>query len=354
MKALSLCTPAVPSRFCATAQTLGSKVHSLHERASESSLGEMLLGTTVLVGIPDDRGVALNSGHAGAALGPSAFREAFFRLSDVSLRGVGSAGGTKLASALLWDAGDVSLVESIEETHERLAEVVSSLLRKGVRRVCVIGGGHDFSYGSYKGHAMASEGLLPVVNFDAHFDLRPVEEGRINSGTPFWRVLQNFADRLCGGKALLELGVQRDRNPASLHEFCNENKIPVVEYQALLASWKNARTGRDSSCLNHVIEHLDDCRALGWKRTQGSLHLSIDLDVFRSDIAPGTSASTPWGASLQECGPALCYLARLNHCRVIDIAELCPPRDHLNQTARLAAALVYQLFLLREETLPHE
>jgi formiminoglutamase len=354
MKSLSFCAPVNPHEFCRTLASLGENVRSLHSVMDPSAVGQSssLINASVILGIPDDRGVLLNKGHKGAAEGPNAFRQSFYRLYDIFLEKAEKS--PEKASASIWDAGDIQLADSIEETHERLAQVVEALLRKGVRRVYVVGGGHDFSYGSYRGHALAVDGILPIVNFDAHFDLRPVLENKINSGTAFRRIVDHFSDRISDGRALLEIGIQRDRNPSFLSEYCKEKKISVVEYHALSGIWRRVHDSKETSCLTHVIEHLDDCRRLGWLRGSGSVHLSIDLDVFSSEVAPGTSASTPFGVSLGQVGPSLSYLARLSRCRVVDIAELCPDRDHLSQTARLAATLVYQLFLLREESVPHE
>lgn len=359
----------LPSDACSRAGTLGASVRTLedvlrrHDATSASPNGALpLAGMYVLLGVPDDRGVANNKGHAGAAQGPAAFREAFYRQYDTPLREFCERTHRPYASLearpatqVVWvservvDAGDIVLAPSIEETHERLALEVKSLLVLGAKRVHVIGGGHDFSYGSYKGHADATAGLLPIINLDAHFDLRTMEPGAVNSGTPFSRIVEAFPERVSGGRALLELGIQRERNPHELYEYALEKRIPTIEYLSLMRVWRRVQDGYEASPLNHVLDHLDDCRTLGWSRDAGRLHLSLDLDVFTSDLAPGTSAATPFGATLADLGPVLSFLGRVAHCGVVDIAELCPPRDVAGQTARLAAGLVLKLIILREE-----
>jgi formiminoglutamase len=364
--------PRRPSESSARAETLGARARALEDVLASGTLlanevggGLPLAGKYVILGVPDDRGVANNGGHLGAAQGPAAFREAFYCLYDSPLRefcerthrpyaprerrGAGDAPAPRFLSDLVVDAGDIVLAPTIEETHERLATTVRDLLVLGAKRVHVLGGGHDFTYGSYKGHAAATTGLLPIVNLDAHFDLRPVIDGVINSGTPFSRILEDFPSRLAGGRALLELGIQRERNPHSLYEAAASLHVPTVEFLPLLGVWRRVEDGSETSPLNHVLDHLDDCRTAGWSRDAGRLHLSLDLDVFSSAVAPGTSASTPLGASLEQLGPVLSYLGRVAHCGVVDIAELCPPRDAANQTARLAAGLVLKLIILREE-----
>jgi len=369
----ALASAVDPSVFGPREEALGQRARSLHTfspallqpaplRPTNAEPQGPLAGCYVILGVPDDRGVVANKGNPGAAQGPSAFREAFYKLYDTPLRAFcekthrpyaarerAEGENRRMLGSFVVDAGDISLAPTVAETHERLAQCVRGLLLLGAKRVHVVGGGHDFSYGSFKGHAEATTGVLPIVNLDAHFDLRPMENGVINSGTPFSRIVDSFPDRVAGGKALLELGIQRERNPHSLYDYALARGIPTVEYLSLLGEWRRVDDGKQCDPLTHVLDHLDDCRAFGWNRETGRTHLSIDLDVFHNGLAPGTSASTPFGVSLADVGPVLSFLGRVSHCAVVDIAELCPPRDVASQTARLAAALVYKLILLREE-----
>ena len=351
--------PVEPQLYSKRDGTLGSKTSALLSQTSEKDL----LGKYILLGVPDDRGVKANGGNPGAAAGPGAFRTAFYKLYDTVLREYcprthgplpmcqsNSAAAKNLnMSACVVDAGDIKLVDDLAQTHDVLAEAVSSFLKRGAEMIFIVGGGHDFSYGSYTGHAAAMGGIIPIINLDAHFDLRPVEGGIINSGTPFYRVIENKSEHILGGRALLELGLQRERNPQFLYDYALKKRVSCVEYLNLMSAWRNVYTGRDSNPLEHVFDHLDSCAHLGWNRRDGSVHVSLDLDVFSSSVAPGTSAATPCGVTLAELGPVLSYFGRSRLCRVFDIAELCPTRDLSDQTARLAAAIVFKSILLREE-----
>ncbi len=319
-------------------------------------------GKYVFLGVPDDRGVIANGGYAGAKEGPKAFRDSFYKLYDTCLREYNpvthhpfppcqkkSEGKVFLAEKFV-DAGDIKIANTIEETHENIAVVIEYLLIAGASVVFVIGGGHDFSYGSYKGHvASRKEEVVPIINFDAHFDLRPVENNIINSGTAFSRIIQNFSKNILDGRALLEIGIQRERNPHFLYEFAERNKIPVVEYLVLLNMWRDLQQGHTQLPLEHVRDHIDDCAELGFNRQNGSFHLSLCLDIFNQSVAPGTSASTPVGIQLQDITDSLVFFSKSRTCRVVDIAELCPTRDFHDHTARLAASLVYRFALVREE-----
>lgn len=322
----------------------------------------LIKGKYIIIGIPDDRGVIANGGNPGACKGPDSFRKNFYQLYDTRIRKFNisthkpfgpqpehDVNGVHI-SQTFFDAGNIILADSIEETHERLASVVEFFLNHEAQMIFVIGGGHDFSYGSYKGHvATRKNEIIPIINFDAHFDLRPVEDGNINSGTAFYRIIQDLNKNINDGKALIELGIQRDRNPYSLYCYANEHKIQTVEYMAFLNVWRDLAQGHAQTPLEHIRDHLDDCALFGFDRIKGSVHVSLCLDVFDQTIAPGTSASTPFGVQVKDLAQSITFFAKSRTCRVMDIAELCPARDTLEMTSRLCATLVYRIALLREE-----
>ena len=323
---LELFTPFSPSSLHTKPETLGRSIHSivgLQEKDIQNKI--------ILIGVPDDRGVLANHGNSGAKEGPAAFRKAFYSLYDTHIPG-------NIGNEII-DAGNIALGSDIASSHEKLALAVQFFLEQSAKLVIIIGGGHDFSFGSYKGHVAAIQGIIPIINLDAHLDLRPVEDGSINSGTPFSRIIEHLPHAIAKGKALLELGIQKDRNPHSLFEFAKAHHVKVVEYDK--GSWLEMRHG-EKTALGYMQDHLNDCTLLGWNHLKGGIHYSLDLDVFASWLAPGTSASTPFGCNLDDILEATERLMKLSNLRVFDIAELCPPRDFNGQTARLAAGIVFR------------
>jgi formiminoglutamase len=358
----AFCEPPLESLFANREGTLG---HKWRQRPfTLSSIGEDrdFYQKFVIVGFPDDRGIQNNGGRPGAKDGPTAFRKAFYKLYDTPQREFclesrkflstkQSQNQPKMISDRILDLGDVKLKDSIEESHEGLAQVVSEALKRGAEMVFVVGGGHDFTYGSYLGHVRGSAlgRAIPIINLDAHLDLRPVENRVINSGTPFYRIIEELGHAIQKGKGLLELGIQRDRNPESLYRYAAQKGVGVVEYNAILDEWLEITHGRSTSPLDHLLDHLDRCHGFGWDRLTDFLHLSIDLDVFHQATAPGTSASTPFGVLFRQFGEVFSFLGRTRFTRVVDVAELSPAHDVGDQTAKLAAGLVYQLITLRQE-----
>lgn len=344
-------------------ETLGMSVRNIsHYLKNKNNKSNYFEGKYIIIGIPDDRGVIDNGGNPGAKEGPEYFRKNFYKLYDSLIREFNQStykpfarkeypeNKTDLISSLFFDAGNIILAKTIEETHSRIAEVVCFFLQQKAKMIFVIGGGHDFSFGSYQGHVnYKKDEIIPIINLDAHFDLRPVENGKINSGTAFRRIIEQFPQQIHNGKALLEIGIQRERNPQSLYNYVYEKQIPTVEYMTLLNVWRDLFDGNAQTPLEHIRDHLDDCSSFGFDRKKGSIHLSLCLDIFDQAVAPGTSASTPFGVQVKDLSQSLTFIAKSQTCRVMDIAELCPARDTLEMTSRLTAALVYRIALLREE-----
>ncbi len=70
------------------------------------------------------------------------------------------------------------------------------------------------------------------------------------------------------------------------------------------------------------------------------IHLSLDLDVFEPDLAPGVGTPKPGGLTYREGHLAMEMLAELDLLVSIDVVEVNPILDVANRTARLAVDMV--------------
>lgn len=244
-----------------------------------------------LLGLPDDLGVRLNNGRAGAAGGPSAFRAALARY--------GTADCAAGALPRVFDAGDIAPADTLVETHRRITAATTALLDAGLLPIA-IGGGHDLTFPFVR--AVAQRYPRPTgVYFDAHLDVRETE----GSGMPFRRLVEE-----CGVPAL------------HLHGF-----RPLVNSQAHLA-WFMAHGG---------TTHPDG-EAIELPRSS-DLFVSFDLDVLDAGHAPGVSALNPAGWTVREAEKWVhaCGVHRAVRC--FDLMELNPTHDIDGCTARVAAHL---------------
>ncbi len=244
-----------------------------------------------LVGMPDDTGVGLNGGQPGAAEGPAAFREALARY------------GTARPSGLEWpavfDAGDVTPGRTIEQTHDRVGDVVAGIVSRGMVPVG-IGGGHDLTFAFVRGAMRHARAPFAGIYLDAHLDVRET----VGSGMPFRRLIED-----CGVERLDVVG---------LDPFVNSREH---------TAWFVEHGGR--------IDSL--APGEGWP--SGDIFVSIDLDSIDAAFAPGVSARNPNGLTPGVAAAWARAAGRCPRVRCFDIMELCPPRDHDGRTARLAAHL---------------
>ncbi len=271
----------------------------------------------VLLGVPFDEGVRLNHGRVGAALGPSALRQALARVGTLyDLHHEQALSGLRLV-----DAGDLEPVDGdVGATHTRLQECLEVLLSFGAVPL-VVGGGNDASFASAAA-LQAHHGAIGVVNVDAHLDVREVVGGRLTSGTPYRRVLEELG---VPGRRFVEFGAHPHVNAQAHHQWLRDQGA---------ACWSllKVREVGVAEAWDMVLTRL--------ARDTTALMVSIDLDVFAAAYAPGVSAPGSLGFTAEE-GYALALAAgRHPKVKLFELMELNPRYDVDERTARLAATLV--------------
>lgn len=297
---------------------VGSLIYKLRQILPEGSeqpgIFEELLETLsakmkfVIVGFPVDEGVRRNGGRPGAAAGPDAIRERLYRFTPDPR--------TFSESIDLWstvaDLGNISAIDGLEKTQERLGDVVAWALRNNLIPI-VLGGGHETAYGHYLGYKKCGK-TVQVLNLDAHLDVRPYEKGA-HSGSPFRQMLD---DSLSMVTQYNVVGVQ----PHS----CASKHLEFVENQGSVLFRNN---------------DLTDIRQLIEKEVP--LYLSLDLDVLDWTVAPGVSAPAVDGFSVSELNTLVQEILGNANISSFDIVELNPKFDQDGSTARVAAWIIYQL-----------
>lgn len=241
-----------------------------------------------LLGLPDDTGVRMNHGRAGAAGGPAAFRAALARY-----------GAADAGLPAVFDAGDIVPGAALDETHARVTAAAAALLDFGLFPIAV-GGGHDLTFPFVRAVAQKHPRLAGVY-FDAHLDVRETA----GSGMAFRQLVEE-----CGVRAL------------HLHGF-----RPLVNSREHLA-WFKAHGGKI---------HSDRARA-AWPAGR-HLFVSFDLDVLDAAHAPGVSAANPAGWTVREAETWVRACGADERVRCFDLMELNPAYDPDGRTARVAAHL---------------
>lgn len=262
-----------------------------------------------ILGYLCDEGVRRNLGRVGARDGANAFRN---RFGKVALH----------TSKKIIDAGNIICHdEHLEECQETFANTITHLLKNNVFPIA-IGGGHDIGYAHYKGIYNALKidvKSIGIINFDAHFDLRPVEDSP-NSGTPFWQIINEMkAENFKVG--YLPIGIQKQANTTELFDIAQSENIDIIYNDE--CDFQNIKDR-----LSSFISNYD------------TIYITIDVDGFSSAYAPGVSAPSPLGFTPHFVIATLAHIFNSKKVASIDFAELNPKYDIDNMTANLVARLV--------------
>ena len=273
-----------------------------------------------IVGVPTDEGIKRNKGRIGAKDGPDAVREEFYKRTPFVI------GKEKSPSDLtVFDFGNIKIGKTLEETHDKLAEVIQALVTSDIVPI-VLGGGHDIAFPNFIGFSKGKKNV-GVINIDTHLDFRKPIPKR-NSGTSFRQMLDLQGSPL-NAMNLVEVGIQSFANSA-------DHYTELIERGATVFSLRDVRAEGITKTLDLAYELATS--------SADSLYISFDLDVVHSTDAPGVSDPLPTGFTAEEFLTAALFAGKRRKTKIIDIVECNPKYDQDGRTAKLAAlAMMYFL-----------
>jgi formiminoglutamase len=258
--------------------------------------------TRTLIGFKCDEGVRRNRGRVGAFEGPDFIRK-YLNFEKLNII----------------DLGNVVCEElDFTSAHKCLQAKVLAELEKG-RFPIVLGGGHDMSFSNFaaaaryvlKGNPNAK---IAAINIDPHFDLRDFDKGA-NSGTSF-----NEMAKFCENNKLEYLyyclGVNKQSNADDLFTIANKLGVRYCFDDELV----------------YATELINECIS-----TSDYIYLTLDMDAFKSSLAPGVSAQAKVGWDVGTIESLITRIKKSNKLILADIAELNPRFDIDERTAKLAA-----------------
>ncbi|EKD70194.1 MAG: formimidoylglutamase [uncultured bacterium] len=270
-----------------------------------------------ILGFKCDEGVQRDLGRTGAFEGPTAIRQ---RLAKLPLQ---------IANIHIYDAGNVICNDhDLEASQATLGEIVAMLLEKHIHPI-VIGGGHEVSWGHYQGIAKhySSQKKLGIINFDAHFDLHPLQPShRSSATTTFYQIAEahreskRHFDYNC-------IGIQHAGNIRQSFDIAKQLNTKFILADEL-------HQGLQDKCIDFVDRIIDE---------NDMVYASLSLDVFSPAFAPGVSTIQPLGLYPWHLIPLLRQLAASGKMVSYDIAEHVPRYDIDHRTAKLAATLIYEI-----------
>ncbi len=272
---------------------------------------------TVFLGFRSDEGIRRNEGRVGAKAGPDTLRQQLAKLACHS-------------SQQFLDVGNIVCHDQqLETAQQQFANLLSHCHQHGLKTIA-FGGGHEIAWAHFNG-LVSHYPKIGIINFDAHFDLRPVLDGKsATSGSPFWQIKQHCQqnqlpfDYCC-------LGIQPIANTQSLFKRADEWQVKYITAEQMNQesfAWQKA-------FLDKFMLHHD------------YLYLTICLDVFAESFAPGVSAPQALGLNPWQALPLLKYIVQTGKVVSIDVAELSPLLDEEQKTSRLAAVIIAELLNLK-------
>ena len=273
-----------------------------------------LNNAVVLLGFCCDEGVRRNQGREGAKSAPDYLRKILANLPVQFNPGI-----------ILVDAGNINANGYDLESAQEALSLAVQIIRNLCGYPLLIGGGHEITYGHFKG-LHASNRKIGIINIDAHLDMRPLLDGKGNSGTSFYQLNKELFEK---GERLkyLAIGIQEISNTKGLLGYAKSQGVEIIYNSELHAS----NIAVVQSRISAFAEQVDE------------LYLTIDMDAFAAAFAPGVSAVSYQGIIPDHTFYNLLSLlytqAKL---KSIDIAELNPRFDLDERTALLAANLIFQ------------
>ncbi len=279
-------------------------------------------GDVVLLGFPHDEGVARNGGRVGARLGPEKFRFWLQRFGSLH----NPETDADLASLTISDSGDIPPDVPLEEAHTLLTREAAVILDGGGIPF-VVGGGNDQSYPN--ACALIEKDLhrtVGVINIDAHLDVRPLNQGKAHSGSPFRLLLE---DPRFSGEHFVEFAVQGSQ--------CSREHADFVRQQNGRILWLNdiQESGPEAAFRSELERLSSQC---------DSLFVSFDLDSISASDAPGVSCPGVLGLDARSAMAIAFSAGRHPAVSLFDLSEYNPLMED-ERTGRLAAGIFYNFCL---------
>ena len=267
--------------------------------------------------------------HSGASFAPSTIRAMLDGYSTYAI-----TEEHDMKDSILYDCGDIVMhVTDIKESHRRIERTIHDLTTAEPKMIPIIlGGDHSISFPSIAGFA-ASKGKVGIIQFDAHHDLRNLEDGGPSNGTPFRSLLENG---VISGKQLVQIGIRNFSNACVYHEYAKEHGVTIYTMKDV----------REKAIKEIISESIALLKAEG----VASIYISLDMDVLDQAFAPGCPAIGPGGMDSWTLLDAMTYLGQEPLVGGMDIVELDPTLDFRDMTSRVAAQVI-MYFLLGKERL---
>lgn len=290
--------------------------HWLGRHLSETDQANLAAG---MIGIPLSK---TSISHSGASMLPGAVRAAFKAYTTYSLDY-----DVDLADFPAADLGDIAMhITDLSDCHQRIEQTIGAVLHDRPQMVPIlVGGDHSITAPVVRAFSKpyhARGGRVGIIHFDAHHDVRNLEDGGPSNGTPFRQLLDGG---VVDGRNLVQIGIRGFMNARAYHEYVREQGVTVYSAKDV------ARNGIDA-----IVEQALQIAGNG----TDAIYVSFDMDVLDQAYAPGCPAIGTGGMNPWDAMDALYRLGAEESVRGIDFVCVDPTQDVRNVTTRVLVQLL--------------
>ena len=259
----------------------------------------------VIVGVPEDIGVKMNYGNGGAQ---TAFIPALKSFLNIQQNHVIKGNDILVLGYLNYTDTVKNFDESnrklgnelVKKIDEQLSEIIKEIINSGKTPI-IIGGGHNNAFGNLKGLSEAKNQPINVINFDAHSDLRQLEERHSGNGFSY-AIDQKFVHKY------FMFGLHENYTPQYIFDAIHKNTL--IDYN-LYESIEVYKSTSFKIELERAENFIDD-KPFG---------IEIDLDCIQNFPS---SAMTPSGFTTQQTRRFVHFFGKNSNANYLHICEGAP------------------------------
>lgn len=291
-----------------------------HVTLDAPNIGDVGIG---LVGVPWDGGT---TNRPGARHGPRQMRD-----YSTMIRAKNQATGiTPFTLTNCADLGDcpVNPADTMD-TLTRVTKFFNALREQGIAPMSV-GGDHMISLPILR--ALAADGPLGMVHFDAHTDLFDdyFNGCKYTHGTPFRRAIE---EGLLDPKRVVQIGIRGTTYDGEDVEWGRAQGVRIVMIEELEEKGLNAIMAEARQIVGDAPTYV-----------------SFDIDGIDPSFAPGTGTPEIGGFTALQAQMMVRQLQGLNLVGA-DLVEVSPPFDPSGMTAWTGVSIVFELLCVLADSL---
>lgn len=275
-----------------------------------------------LIGVPFDGGV---TNRPGARHGPREIRN-----QSSLIRKMNQATGISPHDICrVRDIGDAWVQKpfTLEGSHKEIENFYQAVVAANIVPISA-GGDHSVTLPIFR--ALAKEGPIGMVHFDAHCDTGEDYLGsKFHHGAPFSRAVE---EGLLDPKRTIQIGIRGSLNDPDVWKFSHDSGMRVIYIEEYFEMGYKA-----------VIEEAR--KIVG----AGPTYISFDVDALDPVYAPGTGTPEVGGYSTLEAQLMIRGLSGLNLVGG-DVVEVAPPFDPSGNTALVGATMMFEILCVVAES----